>query len=737
MMAKKKKEQYEFPIEEAEITYQPITETIEKNYMPYVMTVIISRALPEIDGFKPSHRKILYTMYTLGLLKNQRMKSAKVVGATMQLHPHGDAAIYDTMVRLTTGNESLLHPFVDSKGNFGKQFSKNMAPAASRYTEVKLHPFCQELFSGIDKDAVDFVPNYDNTMEEPVLLPTTFPNILVSPNLGIAVGMACSICSFNLGEICDGTIALLKNPNTTVERIMDIVRAPDFPGGALLLYDREKMRKIYETGLGAIKLRAKYSYDKENNCIDIIEIPYSASVESITDKITDLVKSGKLKEIAEFRDAIDRSASKLISIDLRRGVDPDKLMQKLYRLTDLEDNFDCNFNILVDGMPKQLGIIDILKEWIRFRVTCYRRELTFDLNKKHTKLHLLIGLATIMLDIDKAIEIIRNTEKDSDVVPNLMAGFSLTKEQAEYIADIRLRNINREYIAQRVTEIESLQKEIAHLEMLLADEQKLKGEIAEQLREIKKKYGKPRKTFLVDAADVEHIADDELFEENYEARFIMTREGYFKKITLQSLRGSDEQKLKEGDEILFSEDLDNRCELVFFTNKAQLYRAKAADFDPVKASALGDYIPAKLNMEEDEVPILMKALHDYNPEHNVVFVFENGKAVRVPMDRYQVKTNRRRQTAAFSSASAVVGAVYEDAPRDLVLIDSQNRKLLIKSDLIPLKSTRTSTGGTVMTLKPKQKVVSLEFNFFDKPISAYEKCRKTKIPSPGVLPREG
>ena len=735
-MAKKKKDQLEFPLEEAEITYQPITETIEKNYMPYVMTVIISRALPEIDGFKPSHRKILYTMYTLGLLKNQRMKSAKVVGATMQLHPHGDAAIYDTMVRLTTGNESLLHPFVDSKGNFGKQFSKNMAPAASRYTEVKLHPFCQELFSGIDKNAVDFVPNYDNTMEEPLLLPTTFPNILVSPNLGIAVGMACSICSFNLGEICDGTIALLKNPNTTVERIMDIVRAPDFPGGALLLYDREKMRKIYETGLGAIKLRAKYSYDKENNCIDIIEIPYSASVESITDKITDLVKAGKLKEIAEFRDAIDRSASKLISIDLRRGVDPDKLMQKLYRLTDLEDNFDCNFNILVDGMPKQLGIIDILKEWIRFRVSCYRRELTFDLNKKHTKLHLLIGLATIMLDIDKAIEIIRNTERDADVVPNLMAGFSLTKEQAEYIADIRLRNINREYIAQRVTEIESLQQEIAHLEMLLADEQKLKGEIADQLREIKKKYGKPRKTFLVDASDVEQIADDELFEENYEARFVMTREGYFKKITLQSLRGSDEQKLKEGDEILFSEDLDNKCELIFFTNKAQLYRAKAADFDPIKASALGDYLPAKLNMDEDEIPILMKALKEYNPEHNVVFVFENGKAVRIPMDRYQVKTNRRRQTAAFSGASPVVAAVYEEAPRDIMLIDSQNRKLLIKSNLIPLKATRTSTGGTVMTLKPKQKVVSVEFNFFTKPVSSFEKCRKTKLPSPGVLPRE-
>ena len=734
-MAKKKHELNDYPVEEAEISYQPITETIEKNYMPYVMTVIISRALPEIDGFKPSHRKILYTMYTLGLLKNQRMKSAKVVGATMQLHPHGDAAIYDTMVRLTTGNESLLHPFVDSKGNFGKQYSKNMVAAASRYTEVKLDPFCTELFRGIDKNAVDFVPNYDNTMDEPVLLPTTFPNILVSPNLGIAVGMACSICSFNLAEICDGTIALLKHPATTVERMLDIVRAPDFPGGGLLLYDREKMKKIYETGLGSIKLRAKYAYDKENNCIDILEIPYSASIESIMDKITELVKSGKLKEVEYVRDAIDRNATKLITIDLRRGVDPDKLMQKLYKLTDLEDNFDCNFNILVEGMPRQLGIMDILREWIRFRITCYRRELNFDLDKKHTKLHLLLGLATIMLDIDKAIRIIRTTEKDADVIPNLMAGFMLTKEQAEYIADIRLRNINREYIAQRVTEIESLQSDIAHLEEVLADELKLKNEIADQLREIKKKYGKPRKTFLIDADEVGFVDEEELFAENYEARFLMTKEGYFKKITLQSLRGNDEQKLKEGDEILFSEDLDNRCELIFFTNKAQLYRAKASDFEPVKASSLGDYIPAKLNMEEDEHPILMKALREYNKDHNVIFIFENGKAVKIPMDRYQVKSNRRRQTAAFSSASPVVAAIYEEAPRDLLLIDSQKRKLLISSAKIPLKSTRTSIGGTVMLLKPHQTVVEVEFNFFNKPVSAYEKCRKEKIPAAGVLPR--
>ena len=734
-MAKKKNDVTEYPLEEAEITYQPITETIEKNYMPYVMTVIISRAIPEIDGFKPSHRKLLYTMYKMGLLTGQRTKSANVVGQTMRLNPHGDAAIYETMVRLTRGNEALLHPFVDSKGSFGKQYSKNMAYAASRYTEVKLDPFCNELFRGIDKNAVDLVPNYDNTMQEPTLLPTTFPNILISPNLGIAVGMASSICSFNLAEICDGTIALLKNPNTSVDRLLDIVRAPDFSGGGLLIYEREKMRKIYETGIGAVKLRAKYAYDKQNNSIDILEIPYSASIESIMDKITDLVKAGRLKEVADLRDAIDLNGFKL-TLDLRRGVDPDKLMQKLYRLTDLEDNFDCNFNVLIDGMPRQLGVLELLKEWIRFRVGCYRRELTFDLGKKRDKHHLLLGLAAIMLDIDKAIRIIRTTKYDADVVPNLMEGFSLTKVQAEYIADIKLRNLNREYIANRVTEIESLQAEMNELEALLADEIKLKGAIAEQLREIKKKYGKPRKTLLVDEGDIAKVDDDELFEENYAARFIMTKEGYFKKITLQSLRGNDEQKLKEGDCILFSEDLDNKCELVFFTDKAQLYRARAADFEPVKASALGDYLPTKLNMEENEHPILMKALYSYDPSHNFVFIFENGKGVRVPADRYQVKTARRRQTAVFSGASPVVAAVYEDTPRDLLLIDSQKRKLLIKTSLIPIKSTRTSTGATLMTLKPKQKVVNVEFNFNEKPVTAFEKCRKTKVPSAGVLPRE-
>ena len=734
-MAKKKNDVTEYPLEEAEITYQPITETIEKNYMPYVMTVIISRAIPEIDGFKPSHRKLLYTMYKMGLLTGQRTKSANVVGQTMRLNPHGDAAIYETMVRLTRGNEALLHPFVDSKGSFGKQYSKNMAYAASRYTEVKLDPFCNELFRGIDKNAVDLVPNYDNTMQEPTLLPTTFPNILISPNLGIAVGMASSICSFNLAEICDGTIALLKNPNTSVDRLLDIVRAPDFSGGGLLIYEREKMRKIYETGIGAVKLRAKYAYDKQNNSIDILEIPYSASIESIMDKITDLVKAGRLKEVADLRDAIDLNGFKL-TLDLRRGVDPDKLMQKLYRLTDLEDNFDCNFNVLIDGMPRQLGVLELLKEWIRFRVGCYRRELTFDLGKKRDKHHLLLGLAAIMLDIDKAIRIIRTTKYDADVVPNLMEGFSLTKVQAEYIADIKLRNLNREYIANRVTEIESLQAEMNELEALLADEIKLKGAIAEQLREIKKKYGKPRKTLLVDEGDIAKVDDDELFEENYAARFIMTKEGYFKKITVQSLRGNDEQKLKEGDCILFSEDLDNKCELVFFTDKAQLYRARAADFEPVKASALGDYLPTKLNMEENEHPILMKALYSYDPSHNFVFIFENGKGVRIPADRYQVKTARRRQTAVFSGASPVVAAVYEDTPRDLLLIDSQKRKLLIKTSLIPIKSTRTSTGATLMTLKPKQKVVNVEFNFNEKPVTAFEKCRKTKVPSAGVLPRE-
>ncbi len=727
MARKKKNDPAEYPQTEAEIRYQPITETIETNYMPYVMSVIISRAIPEIDGFKPSHRKLLYTMYKMGLLTGARTKSANVVGQTMRLNPHGDAAIYETMVRLTRGNEALLHPFVDSKGSFGKQYSKDMAYAASRYTEVKLDSFCQELFRGIDKNAVDLVPNYDNTMEEPALLPTTFPNILISPNLGIAVGLASSICSFNLAEICDGTVALLRNPNTPIDRLMDIIKAPDFPGGGYLLYNREKMKKVYETGVGSIPLRAKYAYDEKNNCIDILEIPYTSSIEAIMGKIADLIKAGKLKEVTDFRDAIDLNGFKL-TLDLRRGTDPEKLMGKLFRLTDLENNFDCNFNVLVNGSPQQLGIAGILQEWIAFRLGCYRREVEFDLGKKRDKLHLLMGLGQILLDIDKAIRIVRSTEKDADVVPNLMEGFSLTRVQAEYIADIKLRNFNREYILNRVQEISDLQKQVADLEALLGDEIKLKAAIADQLREIKKKYGKPRKTQIVGAEEISVYDDDDLFDENYQAHFIMTREGYFKKITLQSLRGNDEQKLKEGDAVLCSEECDNRPEIIFFTDKAQLYRAKAADFEPVKASALGDYLPAKLGMEEDEHPVFMKCLYEYNPAHNFVLLFENGKGLRVPADKYAVKSSRRRQTAVFSGASPIVAIFYEDAPIDIFLTDSQERKMLISSSLLPVKSTRTSTGVCVMSLKPRQKLQSA---VPASDVKDAEKYRKRKIPSTG------
>ncbi len=736
-MAKKKKDFSLEPVtEEAEIRLQPITETIETNYMPYAMSVIISRALPEIDGFKPSQRKLLYTMYKMGLLTGGRTKSANVVGQTMRLNPHGDAAIYETMVRLTRGNEALLHPFVDSKGSFGKQYSSEMAYAASRYTEVKLDPICNELFRSIDKNPVDFIPNYDNTMQEPTLLPTTFPNILVSPNMGIAVGMACSICSFNLGEICDGTVALLRNPNLSTEKLMDIVRAPDFSGGGLLIYEPEKIRKIYETGVGSVKLRAQYAYDKANNSIDILQIPYSTSIETIMNKITDLIKTGKIREITYLRDAIDKEGFKL-TLDLRRGVDPDKLMQKLFKLTDLEDNFDCNFNVLIDGTPQVLGLAAILREWIRFRLACYRRELSFDLEKKRDKLHLLLGLAAILLDIDKAIRIIRLTEHEADVVPNLMEGFTLSRVQAEYIAEIKLRNLNREYILNRVQEIETLQAEIAEIEGLLADEIKQRAAIAEQLKQIKKKHGKPRKTLLVGAEDVAQYDEEELFEENYPARFLMTKEGYFKKITLQSLRGNDEQKLKEGDSILYQEDLDNKCEIVVFTDKAQLYRAKASDFETTKASALGDYLPAKLGMEADEHPILMKCLYEYNPEHRIIFLFENGKGVRIPFDRYQVKAARKRQTAAYSGASPIVAAVYETAPTELLLTDTQGRSIAISSELLPINSTRTSCGVTAMTLKPKQKLASVHWNLSGKDLATAEKCRKRKIPATGVSPKGG
>lgn len=725
-MAKKKKNEEIKVRVAAPAKPELITDVIEKNYMPYVMSVIVSRAIPEIDGFKPSHRKLLYTMYKMGLMTGNRTKSANIVGQTMRLNPHGDAAIYDTMVRLTRGNEALLHPFIDSKGSFGKQYSRDMAYAAPRYTEAKLDPFCTEIFSGIDKNAVDMVPNYDNTMQEPSLLPTTYPNILVSPNMGIAVGMACSICSFNLAEICDATVALLKNPRTSVEKILDIVKAPDFSGGGLLLYDRDKMRDLYLTGKGSVKLRARYSYDKKQNCIDILQIPYSTTIEIIMSKISELVKEGKAKEIQDFRDEIDLSGFKL-TIDLKRDTDPDKLMAKLYKLTSLEDTFDCNFNILVDGAPRQMGIIEVLNEWIRFRCNCYRRELVFEKTKKEEKLHLLEGLAKILLDIDRAIAIVRGTAKESDVVPNLMRAFALDEIQAEYVAEIKLRHLNREYILNRTSEIMELQAEIKRLAEIIEDELKLKGEIAHQLQNIKKKYGIPRKTQLIGLEDIVE-ADEDDFVENYNVKVLMTHDGYFKKITLQSLRGSDDQKLKDGDRIADIYDCDNKAELMFVTNKCQIYRAKVSDFEPVKASSLGDFIPAKLSMDDGERPVMMKAFYDFNPEHNVVYVFENGKGVRIPFSSYQTKSNRKKLSGVYSDASPIVAAIYEDAPKDILTVTDNGRAALIKSTLIPVKTTRTSCGVNLVSLKGKSKVVFAtgDPTAYSADPSAY---RKIKIPA--------
>ena len=729
-MARKRKAEQTTPVREsAEVTLQPITETIEKNYMPYVMSVIVSRALPDIDGFKPSHRKLLYTMYTMGLLTGARTKSANVVGQTMHLNPHGDAAIYDTLVRLTRGCEALLHPFVDSKGSFGKQYSKDMAYAASRYTEVKLAPICNELFGGIGKDAVDMVPNYDNSTTEPTLLPTTFPNILVSPNLGIAVGMACSICSFNLGEICDGTIAILRNPNVSMDRILDIIKAPDFPGGALLIYDREQMRRVYETGTGPIRLRARYRYDAAENTIDILQIPYSTTIEDIMDKITDLVKTGKIKDITDVRDAIDLNGFKL-SLDLRRGTDPDKLMAKLYKLTPLEDNFSCNFNILVDGTPRQLGVIDILKEWIRFRMRCVTRELTFDLNKKRDKLHLVLGLTKILLDIDKAVSIVRYTEKEDEVVPNLMRVFDIDEVQAEYIAEIKLRHLNREYIMNRIKEANELQEDIARLEEILGDELKIKNLIAEQLKEIKKKYGEPRKTQLIGADEIIQVAKEDLIE-NYPVRLILTHDGYFKKITLQSLRGNDEQNIKEGDYILSSEDTDNLAELIIFTNHARVFKVKVAEFDTMKASALGDFLPVRFNMEDGERPVLIKANPAYDDRHHVVLIFENGKGVRVSMDNYVAE--RKRLVSAFSTASPLVAAFYEEQPLDILMISNVHRAILLSSSLIPAMATKSASGVTLLQMKKgSQHLVTATADYEGK-YQQPERYRKRKIPANGVL----
>jgi len=729
-MPRKKNDKAEYDVNSvADITNQQITDTIEKNYMPYAMTVIVSRAIPEIDGFKPSHRKLLYTMYKMGLLTGARTKSANVVGQTMRLNPHGDMAIYETLVRLTRANEALLHPFIDSKGSFGKQYSRDMAFSAPRYTEVKLDQICNELFGGIDKNAVDMVPNYDNTMQEPTLLPTSFPNILVSPNMGIAVGLSSTICSFNLGEICDGTIAILKNPKITTDALLDYIKAPDFSGGANLIYDREQMRQIYDTGSGSFKMRARYNYDKAKGLIEITQIPYSTSIEIIIKRITDLVKEGKFKEISDIRDEIDLSGFKL-TIDVKRGTDADALMAKLYRQTTLEDSFACNFTVLINGSPKQLGIRGILDEWIIFRIGCVRRELTYELGKKRDKLHLLRGLGKILIDIDKAIKIVRETEREADVVPRLMEGFSIDEIQADYIAEIKLRHLNREYILERIKEISDLQKEIAELESIIADDLKIKEVIAKQLAAVKKKYGKPRKTQLITVSE-DDIPEDDNEVENYPIFVVLTKEGYFKKITRQSLMRADDQKLKEGDEILNFEECDNRSELIFFTDKAQAYKCKAADFDSVKASDLGEFISVKLGFDEDEKPVMMKALKEYSDKDHFIMIFENGKGVKIPVKAYETKTNRRKLTGAFSDVSPVVAVMYEHEPFDIFIENSVSRGILIQSSLIPEKTTRSAAGVTLFTMKAGVKITEVLYgNKLES--ERFAKCRKNKIPATGI-----
>lgn len=698
-MARKKKEIVE-EIIPAEVREQSITDTLETNYMPYSMSVIISRAIPEIDGFKPAHRKLLYTMYKMGLLSTSadRTKSANVVGATMKLNPHGDMAIYETMVRLTRGNEALLHPFVDSKGSFGKQYSR-MAFAASRYTEVKLESFCNELFSGIDKDSVDFVDNYDSTMKEPKLLPVTFPNVLVTPNMGIAVGMASSICSFNLAEICDTAIGLIKDENFDITTTL---LGPDFSTGGNIVYNKEQMDLVYNTGRGTIKIRSKYRFDKSNNCIEVYEIPYTTDAETIIDKLADLVKSGRVKEISDVRDEIDLKGLK-IAIDIKRGTDPDKLMTKLFKLTTLEDDFSCNFNILISGTPMQLGVREIILEWHAYRSECLRREIYYDLEQKNSLLHLLKGLEKILLDIDKAIAIIRNTENDSEVIPNLCDGFDIDVLQAEYVAEIKLRSLNKEHILKKTAQINKLQEEIEELESILKSNSKLNRLIIKQLTQIKEKYGKPRKTdILYDEVEVYDASEEA--EEEFTAFAVCTAEGYFKRITFQSLRGSDVQKLKEGDRIIFSGELSSRAELIFFTDKAQAYKTRLSAFENVKASSLGEYVPVKLGFDADEKVVDFVAVKDF--DKRLFIAFESGKCVIIPMVGFETKNNRKKLTGAYAPNQniAFMTVLEKGEEKEIFLRTHLGKALVVNTALVPLKSTRTSMGVQVISLKPNDKV---------------------------------
>ena len=707
---------------------QPITETLEKNYMPYAMSVILSRAIPEIDGFKPSHRKLLYTMYKMGLLTSARTKSANVVGQTMRLNPHGDAAIYETLVRLSRGYEALLYPYVDSKGNFGKAYSRDMAYAASRYTEVKLEKICQELFSDIDKDTVDFVDNYDATMKEPKLLPVTYPGILVNANMGIAVGMASSICPFNLGEVCETTIALMNDPN---HDISSTLTAPDFPGGGYILYNKAELDKIYSTGRGSVTVRSRYTYDKQNNCIDINEIPPTTTIEAIMDKVIDLIKAGRIREIADMRDETDLSGLK-ITIDLKRGTDPDKLMQKLFRLTPLEDNFSCNFNVLVGGMPKVMGVGELLSEWIAFREDCVKRRIYFDLTKKKEKLHLLRGLEKILLDIDKAIRIVRETEEEREVVPNLMIGFGIDETQAEFVAEIRLRQLNREYILKRTDEIGELEKDIAEMESTLQSRRKIRSVITSELRQVIKKYSQPRKSILIFPSDEPQEAEED-DTPDYPVNLFFTREGYFKKITNQSLRMSAEQKLKEGDSITQSVTATNRSELLFFTDKCQVYKTTAADFDDTKASVLGDYLPAKLGMDSGENPVFMAVTTDY--QGYLLFAFENGKAAKVPLSAYATKTRRRKLANAYSDKARLVQALQLSEDCEVLFTSSDTRMLIVHSGLIPAKVTKDTQGVAVMALKKKHLLVSARI--YDGGFADPKRYMVRTLPGAGALPKDG
>ncbi len=711
-----------------EVVEQPITDTLELNYMPYAMSVIISRAIPEIDGFKPSHRKLLYTMYQMKLLTGGRTKSANVVGATMKLNPHGDAAIYETMVRLSKGYGALLHPPVDSKGNFGKVYSRDMAYAASRYTEVKLDGICEELFRDIDKDVVDFVPNYDGTLTEPLLLPTSFPNILVSANMGIAVGMASNLCGFNLAEVCDGAIARIRHPESD---LLDTILAPDFPTGGQLLYDRKELAAIYATGRGSFKVRAKWRYVKADNLIEVYEIPYTTTVEAILDKVAELIKAGKLREVADMRDETDLSGLKL-AIDLKRGTDPDKLMQKLFRATPLQDSFACNFNVLVDGMPKVMGVGEILDRWTAWRSDCVRRGAQFTLRQKQEKLHLLQGLGVILLDIDKAIAIIRETEQDAMVVPNLMAGFQLDRAQAEYVADIRLRNINKEYILKRTAETQQLEADIADLRDLIEKPARIRKEIIRQLQEVKKKYALPRRTQLL---PVDQLAEEAPAEEALPVspvHLFLSREGYFKKITPQSLRMSGDQKYKEGDGPAFHWEADTGAELLLFTNRQQCYKTFVRDFDDTKASVLGDYLPAKLEMEEGESILWACLAGDYTG--HLLFFFANGKAARVPLASYQTVTRRKKLTGAYSDKSPLKDVLFlpEGQEEEVVLYSTEGRALLLQTDGIPVKTTRSTQGVQVMTLK-KTNTVDHAAPLAQTAIVNQARYRARSLPAAGAL----